>query len=112
MLGGLVDCLKVQRWVEEEVASYLGGGGDLGEDLGENWAGICYVKATDIHPDIPHFTAFLFLTHSNIPHMFTLDLTYSIRVTFSVLYRLPRVSRSHSLLRCSCVRGVSGVTYL
>ena len=56
-------------------ASYLGGGGGLGEDYGEDWggnrAGICYVKATDIHPDIPHFTAFLFLKHSNIPHMST-----------------------------------------
>ena len=72
----------------------LGEGGTWGRTGGENWAGICYVKATDIHPDIPHFTAFLFLTHSNIPHMFTLDLTYSITaVTFSALYwRLPRVS--------------------
>ena len=74
-----------------------GGGGFLSRGrggLGGDWAGICYVKATDIHPDIPHFTAFLFLTHSNIPHMFTLDLTYSITaVTFSALYwRLPRVS--------------------
>ena len=62
----------MQPRVEEEVASYLGGGGGLGGGLGEDWAGICYVKATDIHPDIPHFTAFLFPPHSNIPHMFTL----------------------------------------
>ena len=45
----------------------LGEGEDCGEDLGGDRAGICYVKATDIHPDIPHFTAFLFLEHSNIP---------------------------------------------
>ena len=70
-----------------------GEGGTWG-GLGGDWAGICYVKATDIHPDIPHFTAFLFLTHSNIPHMFT--LVWVGRVTFSThsaLYRrLPRVS--------------------
>ena len=54
------------RWV----SSYLGQGGGQEGELGEDWAGICYVKATDIHRDIPHFTAFLFLKRSNItqPH--------------------------------------------
>ena len=61
--------------MEEEVASYLGGGGDLGEDLGENWAGICYVKATDIHPDI--FT--LYRYPPRYPTLYCISISYPLK---------------------------------
>ena len=67
---GLVDCPCVQQGVDEVGVFLSWAGGSQGGELGEDWAGICYVKATDIHRDIPHFTAFLFLKRSNItqPH--------------------------------------------